>query len=105
MVLAKQAQVTEARSCLECGKPVADQDWRREYDYCSLACAKAALPKRAADVEAAQREYDNARRVLDVGPESARLWGVYHALMRAQRHRNGAELEIAMYRDGPRHRS
>lgn len=104
MVPTKQAQVTEARSCFECGKLVVDQDWRREYDYCSLACATAALPKRGAEVDDAQREYDNAMRMLDVRPESGRLWGVYHALMRAHCRRNGAELEIAMYRDGPRRR-
>jgi endogenous inhibitor of DNA gyrase (YacG/DUF329 family) len=103
MVLTKQAQV-KARSCAECGKVVVDQDWRREYEYCSLACATAALPKRSAEVEAAQRDYDNVRRILDVPPESSRLWGVYHVCMRAMGRRNAAEVEIAMYRDGPRQR-
>lgn len=93
-----------ARQCVECGKHVIDQDWRRDYDYCSLRCAQAALPKRTTEVADAQREYDNARRMLDVGPESGRLWAVYHALRRAEQRRNGTELEIAMYHDGPRHR-
>jgi endogenous inhibitor of DNA gyrase (YacG/DUF329 family) len=90
--------------CGECGNEVINQDWRRDYDYCSLRCAKAALPKRTTELADAQREYDNTMRVLDVAPESQRLWAVARALSRAARRRNGAELEIAMYRDGPRHR-
>lgn len=103
MALTKQVQVTVTgtRRCAECGEPVYDQDWRRDYEYCSGVCAEAALPKRCVEVEAAQRDYDNARRVLDVPPESSRLWSVYHALIRATSRRNGTELEIAMYRDGP----
>jgi hypothetical protein len=91
------------RFCEECKRPVVNQDWRRDYDYCSLNCARAALPKREKEADEALQQFQawefaaehnggEGRRFL----ESSRL-----QLSRATVRRNCAQLELQMYDGGP----